>query len=281
MKIKVSASYTGVLPTAPYANARPGYAAEVEFESENGTLEEALISETQKRLQEVCYTNFKNDESKAIVERINRERLEFKFYYLDDGTPVPSVTSVLGVDKDWFVEAEALRLLASEGSVRHAVIAEYIKTGKMPDDPAKIDGVEFEWMLCKKAGIDINGLGFLSFLEKYPLGKMENGEKVISAEYRYGGTPDFWCVPEANEKEEIKAVLTCCDVKRTADVHENMMQIAAYIKASSRDIQQMLVIPINDKTKQGWSKPLVSAAVDKYFGMFLKKRENFKKRYGI
>ena len=279
MKIKVSASYTGVLPTAPYANARPGYAAEVEFESKNDILDEALISETQKKLQDVCYANFKNDESKAIVERINRERLEFRFYYLDDGTPVPAVTSVLSVDKDWFVEADILRLLACEGTVRHALIAEYIKTAKMPDDPAKIDGVEFEWMLCKKAGIDVNGFGFLNFLEKYPLGKMENGEKVISVEHRYGGTPDFWCVPEG--KDDIQAVPTCVDVKRTADVHENMMQIAAYIKASGRDVPQMLVIPINDKTKQGWSKPLVSTAVDKYFGMFLKKRENFKKRYGI
>src|SRR3990167_789858 len=282
---KFSASYTGVLPTAPYANARPGYTAEVEFECDpheygNETLL-AFISGKQKELQEICYTNFKGDESKAIVERINRERLEFRFYYMKDGSPVPSVTSILGVDKDWFVEAEKLRILASESNVRHGLVREYIKTGKMPLEPSSVDGIEFDYMLSKKAGIEVNGMGFLNFIEAYPLTNMQNGEPVISEEHRYGGTPDFWCVPKANEKEEIKAESTCCDVKRTPDVHENMMQIAAYIKASGKECKQMLVIPINDKTKQGFSKPIVSSAVDKYFGMFLKKRADFKKRYGI
>jgi hypothetical protein len=77
MKIKVSASYSGVISTGSYENSRPAFSAEVEFDfpqdaSSADTKE--IIELQQTVLHEVCYGQFKSVEQQMIVERINRER---------------------------------------------------------------------------------------------------------------------------------------------------------------------------------------------------------------
>lgn len=282
MKIKIPAGFTGVIATGSYQNARPSYAAEVEFEIDRkievGVVDNEVldfIDKYQKALQEVCYRNFKQDEQKQTIERIQRERQDFRMYQGN----LPSVTSILNWDADFWVTAIQLQQYASQGQLVHAQVAEFIRTGEWKP-VEKIDGTWSDLVILKKGELQlpISGWSFPDFLKKYPIEKMERGEPITSKEYQFGGTPDIRVCYYEGKK-------TLADVKRTANKLKDFKQIAAYIIAEEENgespYKQMMVIVLNDKTKQGFSKPIISTEISQYKKMFLKDRENFKKRYGI
>ncbi len=273
MKIKVSAGFTGVIATGSFQNARPSYTAEIELEI-NDKYMIASIDKYQKTLQEICYRNFKQDEQKQTIERIQRERQDFRMY-----GDFPSVTSILNWDVDFWVTAIELQQYASQGSLIHAQVAEYIETGEWkPVD--KIDGTWSDVVIIKKGKLQlpISGWSFPDFLKKHPVEKMVCGESVISNKHKFGGTPDIRVCYFEGKK-------TLADVKRTAQKLKDFKQIAAYIIAEEENgespYEQMMIIVLNDKTKQGFSKPILSTEISQYKQMFLKDRENFQKRYGI
>lgn len=276
MKIKISAGFSGVIATGSFQNARPSYGAEVEFEADNPTDDKVLcvVNEWQKELQAICYRNFKQDEQTQTIERIQRERQDFRMY-----GDFPSVTSILNWDVDFWVTAIELQQYASQGSLVHAQVTEYIETGEWKPVEA-IDGTWSDLVIIKKGKLQlpISGWSFPDFLKKYPVEKMECGEPIVSNKYKFGGTSDIRvCFYEGKK--------TLADVKRTANKLKDFKQIAAYIIAEEENgespYEQMMIIVLNDKTKQGFSKPIISTEINQYKKMFLRDRENFKKRYGI
>lgn len=277
MKLKISAGFSGVIATGSYQNARPSYTAEVEFELVDDMESVALgtIDDFQKSLQEICYRNFKQDEQTQTIERIQRERRDFRIY--EGG--FPSVTSILNWDADFWVTAVELQQYASQSQLCHAQVAEYIKTGEWK--PAEeIDGTWSDLVIVKKGELKlpVSGWSFPDFLKKYPVKDMANGEPIVSKEHKFGGTPDIRVCYYEGKK-------TLADVKRTVQKVKNFKQIAAYIIAEEENgespYEQMMIIVLNDKTKQGFSKPIISTEISQYKQMFLKDREDFKKRYGI
>jgi len=280
MKIKISAGFSGVIATGSYQNARPSYTAELEFETkqvptvEGGEKVLDTVDGWQKALQEVCYRNFKQDEQKQTIERIQRERRDFRMY-----GNFPSVTSILNWDADFWVTAVELQQYASQGSLIHAQVAEYIKTGEWKP-VEKIDGTWSDLVIIKKGELQlpISGWSFPDFLKKYPVDKMECGKSIVSNEHKFGSTPDIKVCFYKGKK-------TLADVKRTAQKLKDFKQIAAYIIAEEENgespYEQMMIIVLNDKTQQGFSKPIISTEISQYKQMFLKDRENFRKRYGI
>lgn len=281
MKIKIPAGFTGVIATGSYQNARPNYAAEVEFEIDRkveiGVVDNEVldfIDKYQKALQEVCYRNFKQDEQKQTIERIQRERQDFRMY-----GNFPSVTSILNWDADFWVTAIQLQQYASQGQLVHAQVAEFIRTGEWKP-VEKIDGTWSDLVILKKGELQlpISGWSFPDFLKKYPIEKMERGGPITSKKYQFGGTPDIRVCYYEGKK-------TLADVKRTANKLKDFKQIAAYIIAEEENgespYEQMMIIVLNDKTNQGFSKPIISTEIGQYKQMFLKDRKNFKKRYGI
>ena len=71
-------------------------------------------------------------------------------------------------------------------------------------------------------------------------------------------------------------------MKRTPEKAKNFQLIAAYSKLDGMEpVEQMMVVPLNDKTEQGFSKPIIETNVEKYFELFLFKRKEFQKVYGI
>jgi len=279
VKIKISVGFSGVIATGSYQNARPSYGAEIEFEipdnKNNEDKAKSIITDAQRDLQRICYRNFKQDEEKQTIEKIQRERKDFRIY--EGG--FPSVTSILNWDADFWVTAVELQQYASQGSLIHAQVAEYIETGEWKP-VEKIDGTWSDLVIVKKGKLQlpISGWSFPDFLKKYPVEKMECGRPVISKEHKFGGTPDIRVCYYDGKK-------TLADVKRTAQKLKNFKQIAAYIIAEEENgeepYEQMMIIVLNDKTKQGFSKPLISTEISQYKRMFLVDRENFKKRYGI
>lgn len=275
MKVKISAGFSGVIATGSYQNARPSYMAEVETEIPNNEVLSATVDNYQKVLQGICYRNFKQDEETQTIERIQRERKDFRIY---QGS-FPSVTSILNWDADFWVTAIELQQYASQGSLVHAQVVEYIKTGEWKP-VEKIDGTWSDLVIIKKGELQlpISGWSFPDFLKKYPVEKMVCGEPIISNEYKFGGTPDIRVCCYEGKK-------TLADVKRTSQKLKDFKQIAAYIIAEEENgespYEQMMIIVLNDKTKQGFSKPIISTEISQYKKMFLVDRANFKKRYGI
>lgn len=278
IKIKVSAGFTGVIATGSFQNARPSYTAEVEYDIEDGLPEDTSkhIEKVQKQLQKICYQNFKQDEVSQIVERINRERADFRFY---EG--LPSVTSIIGWDADFFMPPQELTQYASQGNLIHAQVEHFIKTGKWIE-AKDVEGTWADIVILKKGSLHLNveGWDFPAFLKKHPLEKMENGEKVISKKHKFAGTPDIQAC-------YYKGLKTLADVKRTPDKLKGFKQTAAYIIAKEEmgetPYEQMMLIPLNDKTAQGYSKPLICGkeGIAQYKAMFLKDREAFGKRFGV
>jgi hypothetical protein len=277
-KLTISASFQGVLPTGAYANMRPGFSAEEEFEFEdndNGNVViNDIISIRQQELQAICFENFRTEADKARIMKIREDRKDFRFYTLPDGSEVPSVTSILNYDTDFLVPEDELKQYASQGNIIHAQVAEFIKTGswKLPQE---IEGLTPDLFILKSGSLklSLDGWDFQAFLKKHPMEKLENGDTIINEKERYGGLPDGYSL--------FNGIPSIFDIKRTPEKTKNFMQMAAYAKSSNRKIGQMIIIPLNDKTEQGFSKPIISTDIDKYYELFLYKRQAFRKVYGI
>ena len=272
--LKIGAGFEAVIPTGSYQNQRPSFYIEETFETETMTDEE--LFQRQKTLQEKIYDNFKQAEQKAIVERIEKERSDFRFYTSPSGKSLPSVTSIINYDADFFISPEELRQYSSIGNIIHGQVYEFIKTGKWKE-PKEIESLWTDILIVKKGSLqlDWDSVSFTGFLEKYPIANKKNAEAIFNDVDEYAGTPDFYGVPQFKEAKEIYTVF---DVKRTPDRHKNFMQMAAYAKPNN--IKQMVIVPLSDKTQQGFSKPIVSEDVEGFYQMFLQKRKEFKKRYG-
>lgn len=269
MKIKISSSFTGVINRGSYENSRPGFAVEVEFETDDPV----DVSQRQKELQKICYDNFKICESQAIIERIQKERVDIRFY-----GDYPSVSSIVNWDADMFLPPEKLQQYASLGNLFHAQAAHFLKTGewKKAED---IEGTWSDLVIVRKGDLklEVGGWDFPSFLKKYPVEKMEAGEPKTSHKHKIGGTPDV-------RKCFYQGKKTLADFKRTPDKLKNFKQIAGYVLLEEDNgeepYEQLMIIPANDKTEQGFSKPIVTTEVQQYKTMFLKDREAFRKRFG-
>lgn len=280
MKVKISAGFSGVIATGSYQNARPSYTTEVEYEiKENLTSKQKLkvIENIQQNLQAICYANFKHDEQVQTIERINRERKDIRFY---DG--FPSVTSIIGWDADFYTSPEDLAQYASQGNLTHTQVTHFITTNKWIE-PKDIEGTWADIVILKKGKLQLplSGWDFPSFLKLYPLEKMENGVVIKSHKHKFAGTPDI-------RKCFYKDKKTLADVKRTPDKLKNFKQMAAYILAEEeqgeKPYDQMMIIPLNAKTKQGFSKPIICEGrykIKQYQDMFLRDRQNFKARFGV
>jgi len=292
--IKVSAGFGGKVPTGSYQNMSPSFYAEETFEVDDGTAYDSdgtikqyapppdintMIVSRQKELQAICYQNFVAEAERAKILKIQGDRKDFRWYPAPNGEQFISVTSILNYDTNFLIDEDELKQYASQGNIIHAQVAEFIKTGEWKN-PKDIEGTGPDLFILKSGSLKLalDGWDFPAFLKKYPLEGMQNGFPVLSLKHRYGGTPDLdTCLYEG--------VPTLPDVKRTPDKVKNFMQMAAYEMARRemgfKQNQQMMIIPLNDKTDQGFSKPIISKDIEKYFELFLYKRKEFKRVYGV
>ena len=285
MKIKVASSFGGVISSGSYENAKPSFSAELEFELDNEALEYEVIKENQELLHQICYGQFKAVEAQMIVERINRERKDIRFYKAPNGKLYPSVTSVLNYDSDFGIPPHQLQQYASQSNICHARVANFVTTSKW-SEPKELKECHSDIVICTKGdlGLDIDAGSFPNFLEYYPILEMENGKEMFDDELEVSGLPDLIGIPDIDKGKwkktlpEIKKVKTVFDVKRTVDEEKNLCQVFIYGKPQG--IEQGIIIPLNNKTKQGFSSPLVSQKKDYYTAIFTNKRKAFRERFG-
>lgn len=276
MKIKVSAGFSGKIPTGHFQNMNPSFYAEMEYELPEGHPPLDEIIEQQKQLHKVAYDNFKIVAEMAKVEKIKADMKGFRFYPTDKGQ-LPSVTTVIDPEYESMVDDETLRIAISEGNICHARAAHYIKTGDWVD-PKKLDGVAPDLMICRGRFLDY--WDFPAMVKKFGITGLKNGGVLVNEEHKYAGTNDAECLFPLGGEKGAPVIPTIIDFKRTPDKDKNFTQMAAYAKCMPH-IKQMMIIATNTDTQQGYSKPILSAAIDKYFEVFLDKRKQFAETYGV
>jgi len=271
---EVSASLSGVIATGSYQNLRPGYTVTAEL------IEGEDEQEAFKTLREKLRTIFKEEEQQSIIERIQREREDLRFLISPTtGKLLPSVTSIIGYDADFFVSPQDLVQYASQGNCIDARAKYYVKTGEWVGSKDLKDLWSDIVILVKgNLKLDIDVGDFPGFLNKYPIKDLQVAERFYNDEYGYTGEGDLKGVPDFKDAEPIMSMI---DVKRTPDKLKNGMQLAAYCKVEG--LKQGIIVPLSDKTGQGFSKPIVynEEALNGFFKMFQKKQQAFKKRYGV
>jgi hypothetical protein len=282
MKIKVNSSYSGVISSGSYENSRPGFSAELEYDyTGNDEGLKSNIELNQKFLHDICFNQFKSVEQQMIVERINKERKDIRFRKAPNGKLMPSVTSILNYDADFSIPDYQLQQYASVGTITHARVAEYIKSGKWVE-PKDLKEVWSNIVIVTKGDLQLNVAegDFPAFLADYPIKDMQNGKTIFNDEFEYCGEMDFTGIPEGGKWAKLgaKPVPTVFDVKRTIDEEKNFCQTSAYAKPD--DYKQVIIVPINNKTKQGYSTPIVTDKLDYYFTLFSNKRKSFRERFG-
>lgn len=280
-KIKISGSVSGVIATGSYANLRPSFTWEEEFDLDSYVeLEDEYIQRRRQKLYEMSFSLLKQAESKALIERIEREREDLRFVANPEtGKISPSVTSIINYDADFFVSAEDLRQYASQGNCIDARVRHFIDKGKWVASK-DLKSLWTDIVILKKGSLSLSpDVGdFPGFLEKYSISDMRTKERMFHGNELYNGEIDFQGVPDFKGADSIPTIF---DVKRTPDKIKNGMQLSAYCRLAH--CKQGIIVPLNDKTGQGFSKPIVydEKTLDGYFKMFLQKRKEFEKRYGI
>jgi hypothetical protein len=267
MRVKeITVSLSGVIPVAAYENLRPGFSITVE--PIDGESPDKIIAECQQYLHAI----FENESNRGKADLIDKQYSNIRFYE-KDGKKYPSVTSIIGWDKEWKVTEDELRQYASRGTIVGKIVEHYLSKGEWID-PAQVPSLRedvsilmsgslmFTWEQCSHK----------LFLEQFA--KLIKAEKVqetvFNDENLYAGTYDILGLYD--------------DVRSLMDVKcggWNMMQLAAYA-VCLEDVEQLVVLPVGPTdNKCGYKRPVFCDTIGKEFEEFLKARAKFKKRFGV
>lgn len=286
--IEISASFTGTIPTGSYENEKPFFSVKEIIQEED--LSDKCIEIRQKELHDICYNQFKRQAEVAYTERIAKQYQNIRFYEGKNGMKYPSVTSIIGWDKDFYMSAEELAQHAARGTIIDKQVQVFLDTGEWLE-PKKIPEIYPEIVILKKGGLglEVDNVDFRSFYKEYPFKVISQQQTVLNHENKYGGRMEIKCIIESTNKgkwDKIEKVLfdvvTLLDVKATTALDKNyvMKQNTGYAKCDT-EIKQIGVIHLKKDNACGYAKPVIETNLNKYWTLFLKDRDNFYKRYGI
>lgn len=292
--IEIAASFTGTIPTGPYQNEKPLFYVKETIETDGSDQEwndfdDDIIESRQKELHDMCYRQFKKQAETAYQEYIAKTYQNIRFYDGKDGQKYPSVTSIVGMDKDFNIPEDELAQYAARGTLIHKQVEIFLQNGEWKE-PKDIAECSFEYLTVVKGslGLDFENVDFRGFYKNYPFKVIDLEKESLNHEWKYGGRIDIICVIESANKgkwEKVEGVVydvpTILDLKTstTLDKRYGLTQQSAYAK--SEDVQQIGLIHLNKEVKQGFSAPTITTNIDRYFNLFLHKRNQFKTRYGI
>lgn len=271
-EVEIVASYSGKISTGRFENEAPFFSIKETWSN----IDDNFIQHRQKELHNYCYNRFSECEKRSMVDRIQEEYKHLRFYEYNN-EQFPSSTSIINWDKDFYIPQEQLIQYAARGIIRHKQIEIFHKTGEW-HTPEAIDEVYPQLVILKKGslGLTLDGYDYQAFYEKYPFEVVDVERAVYNPEYRYAGRYDI--------KGVFDGKVSIIDVKTTSTIDKDscFKQLASYAKClGNEDVEQLVVIPLNNKTQQGFSKPVIEDGIDKYFALFKKDRQIFKERFGL
>ena len=264
--------------------------ASMEFEADFANQDEVnmAVETAQQELQGVCYRNFEAEATKALVIKVQQDLKGFRFYTADSGEKYPSVTSITGYDKEFWVKEADLPIYCAQGNIYDAEIRNFVKTGVFKPSSELLECTADRYILKNRiteAGkhLSMEPCAFVAFLEKYPIQDLVSIEEpVFNDDKRFAGTPDLLGT--------YNGLKTLVSIKRTKSPTDNFIQEAGYSlcknkKVDLTDVKQFMVVEMKHEedggNKQGFSKPSVTTEVERYRELFLRKRSDFFKIYGV
>lgn len=291
--LEITASFTGTISKGAYENEKPLFALKetIDLQEDEGLQwSDVDVADRQKQLQEICRNQFRKQEDASLVERIAKEYQNIRFYDISDSVKYPSVTSIIGWDKDFHMSKEDLQQHASRGNIIDKQVEIFLSTGEWKE-PKDIPEIYPDLVIVKRGGLglEIGNVDFQAFYEKYPFKVINQQQIVINHEHRYAGRREILCVIEREKKgawEKIDGVLfdvpTLLDIKATSSLDKTyvMKQCTAYAKCDL-SIKQIGAIHLTKNNKCGYARPVIESDLNKYWSLFLSDRKNFNKRFGV
>ncbi len=281
MKLKISASFSGVLPSGSYANMKPLFASEMEYDFDGVDIQ-TEIEKRQTELHKINYDKFRSVAELAQIELVKKQKENIRFHPIpdSDGTiiQVPSVSSIASYDKDFsMITPEELQQYASQGTLEDMRCRHFMQTGVWVTDMTKIQGTYTDLAVLKKGALRLESptqFNLPAFLEKFPIKDLKEGKFTYSLKHKFAGTPDAIGVFEGKR--------FVIDFKRSPD-KSYWKQLAGYAIAleeqGEKPFDGLMLIGVNPDTKQGFSKPMITMEVEQCKQMFLDARSNFKKLF--
>ena len=276
MDVTISDERGGVFSTGgEFENERHKPSISITFKDANWTWKD--IEERQKFLSEFLQEEMRRREAESWQKSLEKRISDIKWYPISNGLKFASVTSIINEVNPikWWVDDHQRRGLAARGQAGDIVLQQFFKTGIWMDP--KLIPEAYRWVeIMKTEKIQFNG-NLPAWYEKYQPKFTKGHFIVINHEYRYAGEPDLsgtlsnittlfelkWFYPD--EKARVRA----------------FKQLAAYAMAMDIPPEQLCIISIHDKAKQGYSAPIVTTDIQAYWEMFLQDRSEFKKMFNI
>lgn len=287
--IEIVTSYSGKVNTGNYENVDPFFSMKEIIDAE---LTDEEKQKRQKELSLLCKANFDSavaqlkcrvEPSEGTERKKMLEAYQSIRWYEKGLKKYPSVTSILSYFSEPFdFPKEELKKLADRGTVIHALVEVYMKTREWISLDDLVEYARESWdkqlleaiETVRVNGLDIGNVDFIDFEDKYPLEYIDSEFEVFNDEYEYAGRCDLKVIYDNK--------ITLCDIK-TGGVHKDktkkaMEQLSAYAQ-NDKEVEQIMMIPLNHNVKQGWSKPTI-AHPSEHWEDFLTKRTKFKEELG-
>lgn len=269
LETEITVTYSGTINTGNYANEKPLFETKEKW---SGDLPEGFVELRQQLLFDKCYEKFAECERRSLLDLIKKKRKDIRFY---EGH-LPSVTSIINWDADFYVTPDELLEYAARGTVVHAQCRIYLETGEWLD-PKDIPEVYTQMVTLKKGRLklSLDGYNFRGFKAKNPFDAIQTEKTVFNRELGYAGTQDI--------KYKRGNVIGLADIKTgSPDKVKAMKQLSAYAAcAGNEDVEELTIIPLNCTTQQGWSKPVIEEDPKRFLPMFIDDLNAFKERFSL
>lgn len=283
LSTEIVASYSGKISTGRFENEAPFFSLK---EVWSGDID---VDARQRLLSERCYEKFAECEQRSLVDRIMAQRKDIRFYPAGSGKQYPSITSILGWDKDFFVSQEDLVQFGARGTIVHKQIEIFALTGKW-EEAKDIVELHKELVVVRKGSLSLSldGYHIDQFFEDYGLETRDTEKVSMNDQFQYAGRLDWKGLAYAEKKTKTndpakKVTLIDWKTSKQLDKKYALAQLAAHIFCpGNEDVEQAIAVPVSNENKQGYVAPVVitRAELRPYFDLFLKAREAFKYRFG-
>ena len=269
---EISASFSGKISTGKFENESPFFSFK---ETYSGAMTDQFMLERQKFLNAKCYAHFQEVEQRSVADKIIAQREDIRFYDRK-GMKYPSVTSIISWNADFFMKQTDLEQYCSRGTIIHKQSEIFLETGEWVD-AKDIPELYTDYIVVTKGslGLKLDDVDFRGWYKKNPFEYTELESVVYNDELKYAGRCDI--IANYDGKLSIMDIKTGSSVDRM----KAFKQMSAYAKALDIGIEQMVVIHLNNKTKCGFSAPIVTDEIEKYWGLFQSDRESFTKVFGV
>jgi len=268
MKVtEITVGLSGVIPVGAYENLRPSFS--ITAQPIGGENPDKIVT----ALQEYLHRMMMEEANRSKAEAVEKMYSVIRFYERNN-KKYPSVTSILGYDKNWYgITEDELQQYASQGNILEALCQHFIETGEWID-PRTVPSLKEDIVILERGS---KGFGWEEGSHKKFMAKFRDkieAEKfqmtVYNDEHNYAGTLDLIGYYDGK--------LSVMDFKRNT---YDMRQLAAYA-ACLEGVEQLVILPIGPTdNKCGYKKPVICETISHEFKEFVKARTKFRKRFGI